>query len=468
MSATKKLFIQWNILFAELVILAGVFHFFQHQNHGTTLDYFPWLLSLSFALITNTLLRYRQAPMNFVLIYNGLISICAGILGQHSLVMPEESLFSRVFFFIFLTCSTAHAAMLVEDEPKQSQIVLYIDILVITTIIMFILRHTGTLTDIDVLIRLCQLSCAGMLLSMIIFRLQFPNSKSGSGSKLRGMFLPGLIFIMLLAIAWFASNNSEGASFGIATAIIYIKDLVLAALMLLVKLMARFFNWFIMLFPAASETIVLPEAGEDIVIESLAGEASADGSLLFIIAAAAIITVIIVIILKMRGKRWRNNLQASTVRKEQYRISHLKKGVRMFWKKITQKLIFQMAYFRNRKSAAGLFVWTERKMRRRNISRSVNESPSAWLRRLAASDQGKLGPGDAEDAGDTTCAADTTSALVYATSEESVSALLNTLAEHLEKQYYQNISLPLPEGFFRLYRRTIADKATSLSEVNRL
>ena len=263
----------------------------------------------------------------------------------------------------------------------------------------------------------------------------------------------GIFFLIVLVMALVISTHSQGASEGLVHLAIWLKDQLIAFVLLLLRLLGRFMMWFVSLFPAGETEMLLPEPESAINVEEIAVEAAGNGGIFILILLGFLIAgAFIYLLYRLRGHRWQRAAQPAPPKGTAKRKSNRKNGFALLWKKILNRIHFEIAYLRNRKTASGLLVWTERKLKHKYSKRDISESPSAWLRRLAA--ENKLSIKDSEKRSSSW-------------DPSKISEEFIILADLLEQEFYHHRSTELPNGFYQNYCQSVK-KLTTILSINRV
>lgn len=460
-------FIRWNYLLADLVLISFVTQVFLFNNGGLPIAYLPWLAALSAALLINTLLRRHAAPVNAVICANVVMALAVGMLSLQLVTFPADAFISRILFFILTALPALHSAMLVTEEPLQRQTVLYLDALVVTTAISLLLVNLGTLDEADPLIPLGELSCLGILLSLIVSRLERPQTSASTGRRLTGVLMMAVLFLLLLFLAVLAASHFQGISSGIVGAAVWLGQQLLGVLHFLGRNLGRFFTWLLSLFPVKDEEWILPEPETQAeLLEEAAVESNDTMALILLILLGILVAALILFALhRLHGKRWQDAKGAALPPRKTARQSHLRQKLLLLWQRLLAFLHFQLNYLRHRESPAGILVWTERKLRTSGLPRQKSESPSAYLRRLAALSPAYEPSVTAASPRPDICSMPPTVSrpvplnhdrLTPSGHANAISAPdFFTLANLLEQQFYRRTPGSLPPGFSRQYKKSL-------------
>lgn len=437
MSKLRKLWIRWTFLLADLYLISVVIQVFVLQGGSPSAAYWPWLAEVSTILFLNTILRQRAATYPVVIGCNVIGALITGTSSLFVFPQADFSFLRQVVLIILTAAPAAHSAMLTDEEPGQQQNVLYLDAAVAATALILFLADKGTLFPTDGLILLGKLTCLALLLSLILSRVGKRPGASHSGRSFAGALILGGLLLLSFLFAVLAASHFQGISSGIVGSVVWLCQQLLQVLRAFGNKVGSFFLWLLSLFPAKDEDWIPPEPESTAIMmeETAADSYDTIALILLILLGIAAMAGIACLLYRLRGKRWQEKSLEERAVPNLPRKNGFRDQLQKLWQKMKQNLRFELSYLRNRRTPAGLLVWTERKLRSTSLSRRESESPPAFLRRLdtQVSMPDKQSP------------------------PPNVQAPLpdfQTLANLLERQFYRRTEEALPSGFYREYKKS--------------
>ncbi|WP_434309136.1 hypothetical protein [Hominifimenecus sp. rT4P-3] len=384
MSQKQKMGIQLAMLLADVVLMGSVLAIYTlRQTDEMRLYLFPWWMVLAAGWILNRIFTVKKAPVNLALAVDGILTVLFIFAGQNLLSLGQESFGSRILLGGLLAGSFIHSASMPMSEPRQNQLVLYLDGLVACLAILMVLNRVGSLKGIEGLLTFGGLSAGGLLLALISSRIRTPGIERLEGKKGQGWMVLGAILAVAVAVAFFAGTHLSAISSGIVFCVTLAVDGIWAVLCFIGRGVQNFLLWLASLFPSSDGEIFLPEPETGAAMEAAEAVDSGSGMLLGIMAALWIAAALVWLMRQLRGKRLTGFSKEGAG--SQTGRERIKKRPWGWFRRKWRELYFWCQYLGHKRTPAGILVLAEHQGKKAGIGRAESESGPAYLRRLAAS-----------------------------------------------------------------------------------
>lgn len=378
-----KIGVDLAVILADVALMGGVLRFYMLRQHGqVVLMLAGWFAVAALFYLVNQLLFGKKAPVNLVLALDTVCALAGAVLGQRFLILETEAAGPRILLAMLLAGSLIHACFLPQGQPRQSQLILYLDGLVVELAILMVLERLGSLDSIGNGLGTAGLAAGGMLLSLIAFRLQTPGGRRMEGGKGRGILFLGGLFTAAALVALWVGLHMRAVSQAIVMAVRWMAGILWQGIQILGQGAEAFLHWLAALFPAQEEEWILPEPQTTVEMELPEEAAGGGGFFLLVLAALALLAGGVWLLRRLRGRHlagWEAGGllgQAQRVRRTR------KRGGRLV--RLLMAVQFWTGYLQHRMSPAGILTLAERLGRRRRKGRETWESGPAYLRRLSA------------------------------------------------------------------------------------
>ena len=421
----RSYLIKLNDVFPVWMIFLSLFRFFsQSEADRTSISYAGCLLLLCAVMALDEIMVGKGIRILHYIGINAFLCVAGGLASPVFLRFRDGARgtgLMRGFFIIITTGILIYAARHAAEKPRQSRTAILFDFSFAWLLLVIFVTTVMERSVYSPLVLWNGISCAGLLLSLLIYRTGTGDGSAFSGD-LKGFFMPGMLCVLFGMVSVFTAGQSSRIAAGVRAVISVMKRAVDIASAFLTRLLMKIAAWLDSLF---SPVKVTEEAPFDVVIPGIAEETvqeEAANPLIGWIAvgflAVLLAWLVITLLLSLRGRRFAFRLgkKSRFVRRE----SHPLRELAEFLRKIASALRFEKEYLLHRRSPAGLYVYTRRRLKLRKSRQKKGESPCGFLRRLA------------ETAG--------TSSSVY-----------GDLAASLEEQFYGNGKMALPAGFAGRY-----------------
>lgn len=382
MNRKQKIGVQLAMLLADITLMGSVLAIYAlRQTDEIHLYLLPWFAVLAAAFFLNFLFVQKKAPVNLVLLIDGVLTVGFVIFGQNILVMSQESFGVRILLGGLLAGSFVHGASMPMGEPRQNQLVSYLDGLVACLAILMVLNKTGSLNGIEGLLAFGGASAAGLLLALISSRIRTPGMERLEGKKGKGVAALGLILAGAAALAFWMGSHLKTVSSGIVFLVKSAADGIWAVLVWLGHGLNSFLLWLASFFPAANGGMILPEPEAGAAMETVEETAGGGGTLILILAVALLAAAFFWLLRQLKGKRL-NGFSQDAAGSIALRTKSKKKPWGWIGRKWSE-FCFLLKYWRNRNTPAGILTFAERWGKQAGMPRGTGESGPSYLRRLA-------------------------------------------------------------------------------------
>ena len=362
------------------------------KTQTVAVDLGAWVIFLLLLVLVNEFMTGVRAPVNLYFIVNA-----AGIAAGSLLTVRNSACFPELKWFpVCLACCVAvtgiHCAAVSVRPPKANNILRYADgLVVITAFYLYAVYQTGLEWDRGVLI----LGIGAIVLDLTAVnqvRIREEGVSvirgSGAGSRLALGALTAGILCLTGAIVGFASGRIHSLVDLVLFLAVCVGRVIGAVFGAISGVLGNILRFLLMLLPDAP----LESGGETVAAAAGAAEeeVTREPTALPLWAGKAAVAVLLLclvvwILLKFRRVRLKRPERGrKTVRT--VRTSHFLESVREQAGRLAAAAVFEVQYRKNRKTPEGLFVLAERTGRRKRIIRKKDESPGAYVRRLAERD----------------------------------------------------------------------------------
>ena len=416
MTRLRDFIIRWSMVLIHAVILVSLWAMLETRGLIVSVPFGLLVGVLSVMLIADlTMVRHSASKAVYA-----VVNITAGAAGafwlQNLVVLTSADITARAVFASLVIILATDAAFMAPRLPRRGEMVLFFDISVIFGAVFIAMSGSDILACRRMFTVWGLLGCIMALTSLASLRLR--AAQEGE-SPLR----PVLALLALLAFAgvlYLLSLLALGELESMSSSLVgFLKRAVSAMGAFILRILNAILDWLNSLF--REDMIYDFEA--DIYSQSIESNVYREygsGRWILISALVLVFGALLVMIIRLRGKKLKAKDDGSSV--SDGRSSTSKAGLPRLLQKLSGKIGFMLRYLRNRNSAPGLFIWTERRLRKSGIRRRPDKTPPSFLR--------------------------TDAACRVANPDE-----MALLADALEMQFYAGQEAVLPEGFATGFRK---------------
>lgn len=347
-----------------------------------------WIGYLCLLFLADEIMASVGVPMNVYLLGNGAVIATGSFLVFRCSWCVPDSLDIRVLLFICAAGTGIHGAIAAYRLPGSNGLLRYVDsMIVILAFYLYAVFETGIPGNQEFV----PLTLAALALDLLMVN----HLRTGDESKsvIHGAGAGGKLVLALLLAGCLIVT---GAVVGLASGQVHgIVDILLVIMMYLWKIAEIVFRvigtvlgglilLLVMFLPATPQSArqnmmdSVQESAEEVI--ETTGTVLPEWVLYTVLGVGAFVLAGWVMY-KLRHTTFRRKL----VRRNRHRIvrkSYLLPALLMLCRRIRERLVFEYAYCRSRKTPQGLLVLAERIGKQKKIGRRVHESPGEYMRRL--------------------------------------------------------------------------------------
>ncbi len=409
MQRLRDYILRFSTVLTHLVMVLSLWCMLEPRGLVVQVPLAPLVALLGLMLLADSLLVKKSAPMVLFVLLNAIVAIGCGLWLQSLLVLSKRALEARILFVALDLVLFADVALTAIRCPARAEMLVYFDLSLIFEALFIALAGSMTLANASQFELWGLLACILTLTSVASLRIQTSDARSTAGMALL-LAVAGLLFY--LANLALGELESMSASFVrvLAKALEAFKAFFL-------RIITAFFNWLSALF----DRELVYEFDPNVLDQRVGSAVYRDyGSGLWVLAVLgiAVVAALVFLLVRLRGRHLKPKARVRSTDGGSRASIHSRRRPR-----IIGRLLFLFRYLRGRDTAAGLFIWLERRSRRSGFRRGASESPQAFVRRLS------------EGVGET-----------------PFRDSMVLFADTLERQFYSNREQSLPQGYARDFR----------------
>lgn len=358
-----------------------------------------WAVFLMVHFLICLRLTGRGISMNAYLVWNGAAGALGAFLVSRGTVCPEHMGMAAAMALVCAFFTAVHGAYAAWTLPGANVMIKYVDsLVVILAFYLYAAASSGWVPDRDIML----LAAAALLLDLAVINQLRTNDETvniirgaGAGSRL-------ILFLIVLAIVALTGLVTGLASGQIHSAVdVFLWFMIQAAgvMNVVFSIIGTVIAWIVILifsfFPAMPQAArenaqtMLRENVEEIVEETGLTLPLWFWQILGVLLLAAAITGILYTFRNVKLAR----VHRPANRQKAVKRSHVGDELRRLFKKSKEAVVFELCYWKYRRTPAGLLVYADRtgkrvksseKGSRENLGRKKGESPGEYMRRLAA------------------------------------------------------------------------------------
>ena len=353
--AVKRWVVHCCLLFGDVGILSFLFFLFTACfQKQVGLRYGLWLAALVLVYSLNTFFQRRRVTLRLTVLVDIALSILTGLSAAHVVTGdPAEIDMGYFLAFLLLGGSAVHAAVLPTEQLEEANCALYADGLLVSILLSLLIAWWLKIPGVPALVKWDLAALAAVLFAMLAKRSQ---------SLHRGLLLLPALSVSLLFLAFSASSHLKGAADVLLRAVFRLRDLLIWLAIQLATLLYRLILWIVELLPQPETAQMAPREEPEKILqmqEEAVELPFAVYVICMILLAAFLITVVYFIMRALKGLRWQGPPGGEETRGA-VRKSRIGRAFADLLRRIQARIRFELSYLRNRDTAAGLLVYTER------------------------------------------------------------------------------------------------------------
>jgi len=385
-SAVKRWVVHCCLLFGDVGILSFLFFLFTACfQKQVGLRYGLWLAELVLVYSVNTFFQRRRVTLRLTVLVDTALSILAG-LSAACVVTGDPAEIDMGYFLAFLLLggSAVHVAVLPTEQLEEANCALYVDGLLVSILLSLLIAWWLKIPGVPALVQWDLAALAAVLFAMLVKRAQ---------SLHRGLLLLPALSVSLLFLAFSASSHLKGAADVLLLAVFRLRDFLIWLAIQLATLLYRLILWLAAILPQPEIVQMAPREEPEKILqmqEEAVELPFAVYVICMILLAALLITAFYFIMRALKGLRWQGPPGGEETRGA-VRKSRIGRAFADLLRSMRARILFELSYLRNRDTAAGLLVFTERAAGGRaglgrektGLGRARGESGPAYLRRIS-------------------------------------------------------------------------------------